>query len=74
MADYYRDVVRLLKDHGYQFKRQGRGDHEIWWNPRISTHVTVDRKLRSRFTANGNLERSWTSKVRLTTQLRKPGR
>jgi hypothetical protein len=22
MADYYRDVIRLLKDHGYEFKRQ----------------------------------------------------
>jgi len=30
MADYYRDVVRYLKDSGYEFKRQGRGDHEIW--------------------------------------------
>jgi hypothetical protein len=29
MADYYRDVVRLLKESGYEFKRQGRGDHEI---------------------------------------------
>jgi hypothetical protein len=28
MADYYRDVVRLLRDAGYEFKRQGRGDHE----------------------------------------------
>jgi hypothetical protein len=27
MADYYRDVVRMLKDGGYEFKRQGRGDH-----------------------------------------------
>jgi len=34
MADYYRDLVRLLRDGGYEFKRQGRGDHEIWWNPR----------------------------------------
>jgi hypothetical protein len=29
MADYYRDVVRLLRQAGYEFKRQGRGDHEI---------------------------------------------
>ena len=29
MADYYRDVIRLLRESGYEFKRQGRGDHEI---------------------------------------------
>jgi hypothetical protein len=29
MAEYYRDLVRLLRDGGYEFKRQGRGDHEI---------------------------------------------
>src|SRR6476646_10748179 len=32
MADYYRDLTRLLRAAGYEFKRQGRGDHEIWWN------------------------------------------
>jgi predicted RNA binding protein YcfA (HicA-like mRNA interferase family) len=56
MADYYRDLIRVLKDAGYEFKRQGRGDHEIWWNPRTGVHVTVDRKLRSRFTANAILK------------------
>ena len=52
MADYYRDLVVLLREAGFEFKRQGRGDHEIWWNPRIKVSVTVDRKLRSRITAN----------------------
>jgi predicted RNA binding protein YcfA (HicA-like mRNA interferase family) len=50
MADYYRDVVRLLRDAGYEFKRQGRGDHEIWWHPGTGVRVTVDRKLKSKFT------------------------
>jgi predicted RNA binding protein YcfA (HicA-like mRNA interferase family) len=56
VADFYRDLVRLLRDAGYELKRQGRGDHEIWWNPRTNVHVTVDRKLKSRFTANGILK------------------
>ena len=56
MADYYRDLVRLLKEGGYELKRQGRGDHEIWWNPRTGTRLTVDRKIKSRFTANGILK------------------
>jgi hypothetical protein len=24
MADFYRDVIRLLREAGYEFKRQGR--------------------------------------------------
>jgi predicted RNA binding protein YcfA (HicA-like mRNA interferase family) len=56
MADYYRDVIRLLREAGYELKRQGRGDHEIWWNPQTGIRVTVDRKLKSRFTANGILK------------------
>ena len=56
MADYYRDLIALLRDAGFVFKRQGRGDHEIWWNPTTKAAVVVDRKLRSRFTANGILK------------------
>ena len=52
MADYYRDVIRHLRDAGYEFKRQGRGDHEIWWHPKMGHRLTVDRKLRSKITAN----------------------
>jgi predicted RNA binding protein YcfA (HicA-like mRNA interferase family) len=52
MADYYRDLVAQLRAAGFEFKRQGRGDHEIWWNPRTGLRVTVDKKLRSRVTAN----------------------
>lgn len=29
MADFYRDLIKLLHAAGYEFKRQGRGDHEI---------------------------------------------
>jgi predicted RNA binding protein YcfA (HicA-like mRNA interferase family) len=62
MADYYRDVVRLLRDNGFELKRQGRGDHEIWWNSDTGVRVTVDRKLKSRFTANGILKDAGISK------------
>jgi predicted RNA binding protein YcfA (HicA-like mRNA interferase family) len=56
MADYYRDLVRVLRESGFEFRRQGRGDHEIWWNPKSRISVTVDRRLRSEFTANGILK------------------
>ena len=63
MADYYRDVVRLLREADYEFKRQGRGDHEIWWKPKTGARVTVDRKLASRFTANGILKEAGLPKA-----------
>jgi predicted RNA binding protein YcfA (HicA-like mRNA interferase family) len=47
MADYYRDIIRLLRASGFEFKLQGRGDHEIWWNPQTGARLTVDRKLTS---------------------------
>lgn len=63
MADYYRDVVRVLRENGYEYKRAGRGDHEIWWNPRTRVSVVVDRKLKSRFTANGILKEAGLPKA-----------
>jgi predicted RNA binding protein YcfA (HicA-like mRNA interferase family) len=62
MADFYRDVVHLLREAGYEFKRQDQGDHEIWWNPATGVRVTVDRKLRSKFTANGILKEAGLTK------------
>jgi len=63
MADYYRDLIRLLRENGYEFKRQGRGDHEIWWNPETGIRVTIDKKLTSRFTANGILKEAGLPKA-----------
>ena len=63
MADYYRDVIRYLRDAGYEFKRAGRGDHEIWWNPKTGNRITVDHKLRSKFTANEILKQAGLPKA-----------
>jgi len=63
MADFYRDLIRLLRDNGYEFKRQGRGDNEIWWNERTGVRVTVDKKLRSKNTANAILKEAGLPKA-----------
>lgn len=42
MNGYYRDLIKILKAHGYYFLRHGRGDHEIWFNGK--TIFTVDKK------------------------------
>ena len=56
MADYSKDVKRLLTDAGCTFLRNGKGDHEIWKSPINGRNVTVDSSIKSRHTANGTLK------------------
>jgi hypothetical protein len=49
-------VKRLLKDAGCYFKRQGRGDHEIWYSPITKICFTVDGNIKSKHTANKTLK------------------
>jgi predicted RNA binding protein YcfA (HicA-like mRNA interferase family) len=37
----YREVVRRLKQMGFQFDRQAAGSHEIWFNPITNRYTTV---------------------------------
>ncbi len=37
----YRDIVRRLKQFGFEFDRQAAGSHEIWFNPRTHYYTTV---------------------------------
>jgi predicted RNA binding protein YcfA (HicA-like mRNA interferase family) len=56
MANFYRDLTRVLGNAGYVLKRQGRGDHEIWWHPQTGKRLTVDHGIKSRDTANAILK------------------
>jgi hypothetical protein len=46
MADYEKDVRRVLKDHGCTFVRHGKGDHDIWHSPITGVNVRVDGKIK----------------------------
>ena len=37
----YIKVVRKLKKAGFQFDRQAKGSHEIWWNPATRKRTTI---------------------------------
>ena len=52
MAEYEKKVRDVLKAHGCYFVRHGKGDHDIWYSPITNVNVTVDGKIKSRFTAN----------------------
>ena len=58
MAEYEKKVRELLKRNGCHFVRHGRGDHDIWYSPITDSNVTVDGKIKSRFTANAILKQS----------------
>ena len=62
MADFRPDVVRLLLDAGCYFKRQGKGDHQIWHSPITDRSFPVDSEIKSRHTANGILKQAGLTK------------
>ena len=37
----YRDIVKRLKQLGFEFHRQAAGSHEIWFNPTTARYTTI---------------------------------
>ena len=37
----YRDIVKRLKQLGFEFHRQAAGSHEIWLNPATKRFTTI---------------------------------
>jgi predicted RNA binding protein YcfA (HicA-like mRNA interferase family) len=62
MADFYRDLVKILRANGFVLVRGGKGSHEIWLNPATNRQVTVPRTTKSRHTANEVLKRAGLEK------------
>jgi len=52
MGPYTRQIRQLLRAAGYEFEREGKGDHEIRRSAETSKRVTIDVNCRSRHTAN----------------------
>jgi len=53
MADYTKDIIRILIRHRCYFVRHGKGDHDIWYSPISKRYFTVDGKIVDRHLANG---------------------
>ena len=58
MAEYEKKVRAVLHENGCYFVRHGKGDHDIWYSPITKTNVTVDGKIKSRFTTNEIMKQS----------------
>ena len=58
MAEYEKKVRDILRQNGCSFVRHGKGDHDIWYSPITGVNFHVDRKIKSRHTANGIMKQS----------------
>lgn len=57
-STYYRELKRILLNHGCTFVRNGKGDHEIWFSPISGRRFTVDVGTRKLYTANAALKQA----------------
>lgn len=58
MTDFTPALKKLLRQNGFAFWRNGRGDHEIWRQEDTGQKVVVDNAIKSRHTANGVLKQA----------------
>lgn len=63
MSDYSGELKRLLAAAGCEFRRPGKGDHEIWYSPITGRSFPVDHRILSRHTANGVLKQAGLPKT-----------
>ena len=58
MADFTRDVKKILSDNNCRFVRFGKGDHEIWYSPVTDKSITVDGSIKKRSSAVKTLRKA----------------
>jgi hypothetical protein len=55
---FYAAIVEALRAAGCSFRRNGKGDHEIWYSPLTNRTFTVDKGVLSRHTANAVMKQA----------------
>lgn len=61
-ANFTRQVKAILTEHGCEFVRQGKGDHQVWQSPINSHRFVVDSAIPSRHLANTVLKQAGIGK------------
>jgi hypothetical protein len=62
MADFDRDLRRILRDHGCEYRRPADGSHEWWLSPLTRRGFAVPHHIESRHTANAVLKQAGIEK------------
>jgi hypothetical protein len=57
-VSYTPQLKQILLESGCYFKRQGKGDHELWYSPITQQSFVVDNLIKSRHTANAVLKQA----------------
>jgi hypothetical protein len=52
MADYRRDLIKILNEHNCVLVRHGKGSHGLWESPINKARFVVQHDLSSRIAAN----------------------
>jgi len=52
MGNYTKKVIKILSENGFIFKRRGKGDHDIWYNPDTKKSIAIDGEIKLRTSAN----------------------
>ena len=63
MADFYRDLVAILRENSSRPARPGKGSHETWFSPTNGKYFTEPRSTKSRHTANEVLKQAGLPKA-----------
>jgi hypothetical protein len=58
MAEYENRVCEQLEKKGCNFKRHGKGDHDVWFSPLNNHTFPVDGEIKSRHMANKILKQA----------------
>ncbi len=58
MAEYEKKLRQILTENKCVFVRRGKGDHDVWYSPITNKNITVDTRIKSRYTANAVLKQS----------------
>ncbi|MCL2603515.1 MAG: type II toxin-antitoxin system HicA family toxin [Defluviitaleaceae bacterium] len=62
MADYTKQVRKILSNNGFIVARKGKGDHVIWYNDVTKRTASVDGEIKSRHSANEILKKAGLGK------------
>ena len=63
MKDFGKALRTILAEHGCTFVRHGRGDHDVWENPKTGQRFAVPVKIKSRHLANKILKEAGLPKT-----------
>ena len=58
MADYRRDLLKILTQNGCILIRHGKGSHDLWESPINKARFVVQHDLSSKIAANNILKQA----------------